>query len=58
MRISEKLLALKQMLKIARVYFPSAVPLIQKELVEENLRIITRDAHRMRKRILKKYKTK
>ena len=56
MRISEKLLALKQMLKIAKIYFPSFVPSIQKELVEENLRIIKRDALRLRKSIFKKYK--
>ena len=56
-RISEKLLALKQMLKIAKVYSPSTVPLIQKEIVKENLIIIKRDALRLRKRIFKKYKT-
>ena len=56
MRISEKILALKQMLKIARIYCPSSIPSIWKELEQENLRVITRDAHRLRKRILKQYK--
>jgi hypothetical protein len=55
-RISEKILALEQMLKTARIYCPSSIPSILKELEEETLRVVKRDALRVKKRILKQKK--
>jgi hypothetical protein len=49
---SEKVLALKEMIKMAGKHTPHLVPLLRKELWEEHLRIRRENSRRLRQSII------